>query len=127
MAIDFDSIRRDYPLPEIVASSGVKLEKDGAEFTACCPFHGDKTPSFSVFRASKGGLWRFFCFGCGANGDVIDFVCERYGKTKPAAVEIITGQAPDARPRDIYREPKDPYAGYEVRRPPPDAPPAPAP
>lgn len=56
--------------PELypVVSAVVDLKKTGANFTGLCPFHDEKTPSFSV----KGE--KFKCFGCGESGDVIDFV-----------------------------------------------------
>lgn len=53
-----------------IISKYVELEKRGHEYVACCPFHSEKTPSFSVVP-SKG---MYYCFGCGASGDAIDFV-----------------------------------------------------
>ncbi len=50
-----------------------KLEKRGSNYATCCPFHGEKTPSFYLFEQ------RFFCFGCKISGDVIDFVRQREG------------------------------------------------
>ena len=46
--IDLDAIRRDNPLPE-VAGRIVPLRRVGAEWSACCPFHRDRTPSFRIF------------------------------------------------------------------------------
>lgn len=119
MAIDFDKIRREYPLPEIAAASGLKLERDGKEFKACCPFHGDKTPSFSIFP-SRQKHWLYQCFGCGAAGDVIDFYQERYGcKDATQAVKELTGD--DRRePREAvtYQAVVNPYESYDIARPP---------
>jgi hypothetical protein len=53
-----------------VISQRVKLRKAGKEWTGLCPFHADKAPSFSVNE----GKGLFHCFGCGAKGDVIDFI-----------------------------------------------------
>ena len=55
---------------EDVVSRYVQLKMAGSNSVACCPFHSEKTPSFTVFRNTKS----FHCFGCGAGGDVITFV-----------------------------------------------------
>lgn len=55
---------------EDVISRYVSLKNSGSNLTACCPFHSEKTPSFTIFRATKS----FYCFGCGAGGDVITFM-----------------------------------------------------
>ncbi len=55
-----------------VVGSRVRLIKKGREYQACCPFHKEKTPSFSI-NPEKGF---YYCFGCGANGDVFTFVKE---------------------------------------------------
>lgn len=121
MTIDFDRIRRDYPLPEIVARSGVDLKKNGNEFEACCPFHSEKTASFRVY---KKGDWKFWCFGCGANGDVVDFVQERYNLNKIEAVRQLDGEVkhePVSTARHV--DSKNVYDGYDIGRPPEDTPP----
>jgi predicted P-loop ATPase len=121
---DFDAIRRDYPLPQIVQASGIKLEKNGREFKACCPFHAEKSASFTLFTG-KTGYWKFHCYGCGVSGDVIDYVKERYGVDQAEAIKQITGQATsrDPLPRQAYIEASDPYDGYDIGRPPPGEPP----
>lgn len=123
MSIDFDKIKRDYPLPGIVRDSGVPVTQDGDEWRACCPFHGEKTPSFTIYNGKQG--WKYWCFGCGANGDVFDFVEERYGlKTKGEAASQITGdgQRPPMPIREEHEARSNPYAGYEIIRPPDTAP-----
>ena len=55
-----------------VAESYISLEKRGGSYWACCPFHHEKTPSFAINEANQ----YYHCFGCGASGDVIKFVCE---------------------------------------------------
>ncbi|MGJ8586396.1 MAG: CHC2 zinc finger domain-containing protein [Marinosulfonomonas sp.] len=67
--IDFDAVRHANPLTAVVGRS-VKLTRIGNEFKGLCPFHGEKTPSFTIFAGGN----RFHCFGCGASGDVVDFV-----------------------------------------------------
>ena len=54
-----------------VINSYVPLKRAGNLYKACCPFHNEKTPSFSVYT---GNDEHFYCYGCGAGGDVITFV-----------------------------------------------------
>ena len=56
---------------EVVAAR-TQLRRSGARWTGLCPFHDEKSPSFSVNPADK----LYYCFGCGAGGDVISFVRE---------------------------------------------------
>ena len=123
MTIEFDKIRRDYPLPGIVTASGERLEKNGDEYKCPCPFHNEKTASFTIYNKAGTG-WRFHCFGCGIHGDNIDYVKERYGVDTGEACRIITGDEKRA-PRSTveYREATNPYDGYDIGRPPADAPP----
>jgi DNA primase len=74
-AVDIDAVRRAHPIHEVIAAAGVDLLPRGKGFIGCCPFHADATPSMSV----NGVPDRFHCFGCGASGDVIEFVQRRYG------------------------------------------------
>lgn len=122
--IDFDKLCRENPLPDVAARSGVKLDKDGNEFRACCPFHGEKTPSFTAYPDPRKG-WKFHCFGCGVHGDVIDFVRERYGYADNGeALRFLTGE--DAGRRALstaeYKEATNPYDGYDIIKPPAAAP-----
>ncbi|MDW6001823.1 DNA primase [Vibrio mangrovi] len=55
-----------------VIDARVKLKKKGKNYTACCPFHNEKTPSFSVSQDKQ----FYHCFGCGAHGNAIDFMME---------------------------------------------------
>jgi DNA primase len=61
----------------------VPLKKAGANYQACCPFHSEKTPSFTV----SPGKQFYHCFGCGAHGTAIGFLMEYGGKSFPEAVE----------------------------------------
>ena len=63
----------------------VKLEVSGINFKACCPFHNEKTPSFFVHP----GMQRYRCFGCGASGDVLDFLQNYEGVTFYEALKIL--------------------------------------
>ncbi|MFY9556281.1 MAG: DNA primase [Blastocatellia bacterium] len=68
-----------------VVSDYVALKKRGANYLACCPFHSEKTPSFTV-HAGKG---LFKCFGCGAGGSIFDFVMRIEGCGFPESVRIV--------------------------------------
>jgi DNA primase len=68
-----------------VVSDYVALKKRGANYLACCPFHSEKTPSFTV-HAGKG---LFKCFGCGVGGGIFDFVMRIEGCGFPEAVRIV--------------------------------------
>jgi len=84
----------------------VQLKKAGREYTACCPFHNEKTPSFTVSQAKQ----FYHCFGCGANGSAIGFLMEYDHLSFPEAVEELArmnglevpreaGPAPDPKAR----------------------------
>ena len=55
---------------EDVISSYVNLTRSGSNLKGLCPFHSEKTPSFTVYTGDS----HFYCFGCGAGGDVISFI-----------------------------------------------------
>ncbi len=67
----------------------VPLRKAGANYVACCPFHSEKTPSFSVSPTKQ----FYHCFGCGAHGTAIGFLIEHAGKSFPDAVEDLARDA----------------------------------
>ncbi len=81
-----------------------KLVKKGREYSGLCPFHNEKTPSFTV-NEEKGF---YHCFGCGANGDLIDFVRQTEGVEFPEAVERLAAMAgiavPTQRPEERERQ-----------------------
>ncbi|AUG53891.1 DNA primase [Thalassospira marina] len=82
-----DDLRARVGLADIVGSS-VKLIKRGREYSGLCPFHNEKSPSFTV-NEQKGF---YHCFGCGAHGDVISFVMNTRGLTFVEAVEVLANQ-----------------------------------
>lgn len=77
-------VRSENPLPGIVGKS-VKLIRAGNELKGCCPFHADRSPSFTIFAGGE----RFHCFGCGANGDVLDYVMRAEGVTLMEALGLL--------------------------------------
>ena len=70
---------------EDVISSYVALKRAGSNYQGLCPFHSEKSPSFTVFP----GTASFYCFGCGAGGDVIHFVRRAENMDYPSAVEFL--------------------------------------
>ena len=64
-----EQLRNACPLEEI-ARTYVDLKRRGRTYVCNCPFHSEKTPSFTVFPDTQS----FYCFGCGAGGDVITFI-----------------------------------------------------
>src|SRR5438552_16209787 len=67
----------------------VPLKKAGANYQACCPFHSEKTPSFTVSPTKQ----FYHCFGCGAHGTAVGFLIEYGGKPFPDAVEELARDA----------------------------------
>ncbi len=72
-----------------VAGSYIKLEKSGGNFKARCPFHNEKTPSFYISPARNS----YYCFGCGAKGDIFSFVQEFEGLDFMGALKILAQRA----------------------------------
>lgn len=70
-----------------VVDSRVPLKKAGKNHQACCPFHNEKSPSFTVSQDKQ----FYHCFGCGAHGNAIDFLMEYDGLEFPDAVEELAG------------------------------------
>ncbi|MDF2446210.1 MAG: primase [Moraxellaceae bacterium] len=88
--------------------SRVKLKKAGKNYSACCPFHREKTPSFTVSREKQ----FYYCFGCGASGNAVSFVMEYDHKGFLDALKDLAGRAgldvpdtrdPDAPPRESHQ------------------------
>ena len=70
---------------EQVVSSYVNLKRAGSNFNGCCPFHSEKTPSFTVFPSTQS----FYCFGCGAGGDAITFIMRMENLDYITAVRLL--------------------------------------
>ena len=68
-----------------VVDSRVKLKKTGKNFSACCPFHDEKTPSFTVSQDKQ----FYYCFGCGASGNTLGFLMNYERLEFPQAVESL--------------------------------------
>ncbi len=85
---------------EELVGSYVTLRRAGSNLTGLCPFHSEKTPSFSVSPAKK----FFYCFGCGAGGDAITFVMKAENLDYPQAVEFLAKRAGIRIPESNKRE-----------------------
>ena len=83
-----------------VISGYVKLKKNGSSYTGLCPFHNEKSPSFSV----SGQRQLYHCFGCGAGGNVITFVMEYENMTFLEAVKMLGERAGVALPQTSMSE-----------------------
>lgn len=83
----------------------VQLKKTGKNFMACCPFHKEKTPSFSVSPQKQ--LYK--CFGCGAGGSAIQFVMQLEGVNYPEAIRRLAGMVG-------MTVPEDPFAAKRAAR-----------
>ena len=109
-----DELRNRLTLSEVIGRR-VKVTRAGREFKACCPFHKEKSPSFTINDA-KGF---FHCFGCGAHGDVIGFTMRQENRSFPEAVDILAAmagmQVPKSSPEEAkrYEEEKNLYTLIE--------------
>lgn len=83
-----DTIKERLDIAEII-SGYVKLQKAGNSLKACCPFHKEKTPSFFVSPVRQS----FYCFGCGAKGDIFSFVETMEGLDFRGALKLLAEKA----------------------------------
>ncbi len=74
---------------ETLIGSYISLKRAGSNLKGLCPFHSEKTPSFTVYPADNS----FYCFGCGAGGDAITFIRKRENLDYPDAVEFLANRA----------------------------------
>ena len=92
-----EDLRQRVPLSDIIGRR-VKLIRKGRRFSGLCPFHSEKTPSFSV--VDDDGFYH--CFGCGAHGDAISFLREMDGLEFIEAVEQLADIAGLSMPKSAY-------------------------
>ena len=107
-----DEIRQRLPIHEVVGEQVIwdkrKSQPGRGDYWACCPFHGEKSPSFHA--DDRKGIYH--CFGCGVTGDHFRFLTEKAGMSFPEAVEKLAGMAGVPMPARDERE----EAREEVRR-----------
>ena len=126
---DIAALKARHPLGDVVEASGVGLRGRGRVRQGVCPFHEEAEGSFTVYADTE----RWYCFGCGAGGDVLDFLQRTEGLSLPEAIRRLDGEVRLAstvvRPRRSTTPPvppRDPalltaaaryYAGQLHRRP----------
>ncbi len=97
-----DEIRARIVLSELIGRK-VKITRAGREFKACCPFHKEKTPSFTINDDKA----FYHCFGCGAHGDVIGWTMQYENRSFPEAIEQLATMAgleiPKQSPQEVHR------------------------
>ncbi|MPZ99101.1 MAG: hypothetical protein GEU80_07130 [Dehalococcoidia bacterium] len=101
MTVDVEQVKRRHPIADAIAAHGVELRPRGGRLTGRCPFHEDRDPSLVVYPDTRS----FHCFGCGASGDVIDFVRRAEGIGFREAVDRLGegGEAQSPAPRSEPR------------------------
>lgn len=85
--VDISALKAAHPLGDFVEASGVELRGTGRVRQGLCPFHEETEGSFTVYSDTE----RWFCFGCGTGGDVLDFMQRAEGLNLPEAIERLTG------------------------------------
>ena len=114
-SVDIPALKARHPLGDTVEASGVRLRGRGRVRQGVCPFHDEAEGSFTVYGDSE----RFYCFGCGEGGDVLDFIQQAENLSLPEAIRRLDGSpglAPVAahrpartrRPRSAALPPRDP-------------------
>jgi len=94
-----EEVRQKSDIVDVI-SSYVSLQKKGSNYMCCCPFHNEKTPSFSVNRAKQ----IYKCFGCGEGGGVFTFVMKYENCTYPEAIKMLAEKAGVELPEAEYSE-----------------------
>ena len=132
-SVDITALKARHPLGDTVEAAGVRLRGRGRVRQGVCPFHEEAEGSFTVYGDSE----RFYCFGCGLGGDVLDFIRRVENLSLPEAIARLDGSpglAPRAatrpagtrRPKSAALPPRDPnlltaaarfYAGQLRRHP----------
>ena len=100
---------------EEVIGQYVQLRRRGRTATGLCPFHNEKTPSFVVYPDTQS----FYCFGCGATGDVIDLTAQLFGLSSFQAARKLTqdfGLSPDKPPSGAVALPKPAAASSDTQQ-----------
>ena len=107
--VDIPALKRRHPLGHVVEAAGVRLRGRGRVRQGVCPFHNEATGSFTVYADSE----RWYCFGCGAGGDVLDFIQRTEDLTLPEAMRWLDGgHGPaSAAPRPAQAPPAAPIVG----------------
>jgi hypothetical protein len=104
----FTAVIASNPLPDFCRKVGMDLEKRGSTCVTSCPFHNEKTPSFTIYPD------HYYCFGCDATGDVIDLCQGLEGITRmEAAQQLAGGSVPVVSVTPSEKKAKTPYVFTE--------------
>ncbi len=99
--VDIAALKERHPLREVVEAAGVRLRGRGRVRQGVCPFHEEAEGSFTVYADSQ----RWYCFGCGEGGDVLDFLQRTEGLSLPEAIRRLDASPPTTAPvRHTTRE-----------------------
>ncbi len=99
--VDIAALKERHPLGDVVEAAGVRLRGRGRVRQGVCPFHEEAEGSFTVYADSQ----RWYCFGCGAGGDVLDFIRRTEGLSLPEAIRRLDASPPTTAPvRHTTRE-----------------------
>ena len=85
--VDIPALKARHPLGDTAEAAGVRLRGRGRVRQGVCPFHDENEGSFTVYADSE----RFYCFGCGLGGDVLDFIQQAEGLSLPEAIARLDG------------------------------------
>ena len=100
-------------LPDLVREDGVNLVKAGNEWKALCPFHKERSPSFTLFDSGDG--WHFHCFGCGQDGDDVDWLVKIRKMETREALRLRNGDAGQPERRRPGDQPSNPRSTSTTR------------
>ena len=92
-----EEVRESNDIVDVI-SGYVKLQRKGSSYFGLCPFHNEKSPSFSVSPAKQ----MYYCFGCGAGGNVFTFLMEYENLTFPEALKALAQRAGITLPEQEY-------------------------
>ena len=96
-------------ITDVIQSYGVDIKKKGSKYWACCPFHNERTPSFSI--SLEEGF--YYCFGCHVSGDMITFVEKMESMSFTDAVEKLANMAHMEIPEESYSEEEKKEAAFK--------------
>ena len=105
-SIDLAALKRQHLLAEVVEGAGIELRGRGRVRQAVCPFHEEREGSFTVY----GDTERWYCFGCGEGGDVLDFLQRLEGLSLPEAIRLLEAAPASPIPAVTSRRPAPPPA-----------------
>lgn len=110
-SVDIEAIKDQYPLAETVGRH-VVLKRRGHQLIGLCPFHDERTPSFTIYPQDQ----RYHCYGCAAHGDIFDFLQHMEGLDIRAAAEQLTGGTFPVLSADRVAELKSRQARFEAEQ-----------